>query len=167
MVRTRVGFGCDTHRLIPVNAGSRIVICGVAIDTSFTLDAHSDGDVGLHALVDSMLGSCALGDIGEHFPNSDSQWKEKDSRYFVAYALDLIKKSGGQISNVDITVVSQNVHLGALKMNMRIAVAEMLDLPTNDVSVKAKTAERMGALGRGEGIAAYATTLVQFMPHVI
>lgn len=158
---TRIGFGCDTHQAVSCGAHGSVMICGVKVDANYSVVAHSDGDVGLHALVDAMLGACAMGDIGEHFPPSDHKWKDKDSRVFVAYALDLVQKRDGVIINVDITVVSQYIRLGALKMNMRIAVAEMLGITIDNVSIKAKTAEHMGALGRGEGIAAYAVVSIE------
>jgi 2-C-methyl-D-erythritol 2,4-cyclodiphosphate synthase len=157
----RVGFGCDTHRLVALDHPNSVRICGVDVEAGYRVDAHSDGDVGLHALVDAMLGACGLGDIGEHFPPTDPQYRNQDSQYFVERALAMVKSRGGSIINTDITVVSQTIHLGSLKFAMRQNVAHILNLDVARVNIKAKTAERMGALGRGEGLGAYAVVSVR------
>lgn len=156
MIRTGTGF--DVHRLA---AGEELWLCGVQIEHDKGLSGHSDADVGLHAVVDAILGACALGDIGDHFPPSDPRWKGAPSERFIAHAVELAEKSGYEIGNVDLTLICEAPKIGPHRKAMRERLAELLGVGTSQVSVKATTTERLGFTGRGEGIAAQAVaTLV-------
>jgi len=155
----RTGMGFDVHRLIP---GKQITICGVSIPHDFTAEGHSDADVGLHALVDAILGSMGAGDIGSHFPPSCPQWKGMDSAHFVRHVIGIISERGGIIANVDITLMCEAPRIGPHRETMVKRVAELLEITPNRVSVKATTTERLGFAGRGEGIAAQALATVRF-----
>lgn len=153
-----IGFGYDVHRLAE---GESLVLCGVQIPSATGTVAHSDGDVILHALVDALLGAVALGDIGEHFPDTDPQWEGAASSVFVEYAAKLVRDQGFQIINVDITLVLESPKILQYKQQMREAVAHMTDLPVNRVNVKATTSEKIGFAGRGEGVQAWCICEVQ------
>jgi len=156
MIRTGTGF--DVHRLA---AGEELWLCGVRIEHDQGLAGHSDADVGLHAVVDAILGACAQGDIGQHFPPSDSQWKGAPSGRFVAHAVELAAGAGFRIGNVDLTLICEAPRIGPHREAMRRNLAALLGVDTAQVSVKATTTERLGFTGRGEGIAAQAVaTLV-------
>jgi 2-C-methyl-D-erythritol 4-phosphate cytidylyltransferase/2-C-methyl-D-erythritol 2,4-cyclodiphosphate synthase len=155
----RTGMGFDVHRLVP---GTEIFLCGVAIPHDRKLDGHSDADVGLHALVDAILGAMSAGDIGKHFPPSDPQWKGKDSAHFVRHAVRMVSERGGFISHVDITMMCENPRIGPHRDAMVKRVAELLEMPIDRVSVKATTTERLGFTGREEGIAAQAVATLRF-----
>ena len=154
----RIGNGFDVHRLVE---GRRCVICGVDIPHSRGLLGHSDADVALHALADALLGAAALGDIGKHFPDTDPEWKGADSRMLLRQVARLVAAEGLRPVNVDITILAQEPkmapHIGQIREN----VASDLMLPLNCVSVKATTTERLGFTGRGEGIAAQASALLE------
>ncbi len=159
---TRVGTGFDAHRFKePTNANPHVMLCGIAIPYTMTLEAHSDGDVALHALVDALLGTVGAGDIGQHFPPSDPQWKDADSRQFVAYACQLITQAGGRIVNVDITLIGEAPRIGPYRDAMREKVASILAIAANRVNIKATTTEKMGFTGRKEGIAAQAIASIE------
>lgn len=147
-----VGFGFDVHRL---EEGRRLVLGGVEIPSPHGTVAHSDGDVVLHALVDALLGALALGDIGEHFPDTDPEWKGAASSQFVDHAVKLVRKQGCEIVNVDCTLVLESPKILPYKQAMRERIAEMCGLALNRVSVKATTSERMGYVGRREGVHAF------------
>lgn len=153
----RTGMGFDVHRLV---AGQELWLCGVKIDHSKGLSGHSDADVAIHALVDALLGAIAAGDIGDHFPPSDPQWKGASSDRFLAHAAKLVTQSGHAIGHVDVTIICEAPKIGPHKAAMRARLAEILHLPLECVSVKATTTERLGTTGRGEGIAAQAVATV-------
>ncbi len=155
----RTGMGFDVHRLIP---GDNIIICGVTIPHSFKAEGHSDADVGLHALVDAILGAMGAGDIGSHFPPSDMQWKGKDSGHFVKHVVGMVSERGGLIAHVDITMMCEAPKIGPHREAMTQRVAELLEISPTRVSIKATTTERLGFTGRGEGIAAQAIATLRF-----
>jgi 2-C-methyl-D-erythritol 2,4-cyclodiphosphate synthase len=153
----RVGTGVDFHAFGP---GGALVLGGVTIPHPRGVVAHSDGDVLLHALVDAMLGAVALGDIGEHFPDTDPQWRGAASARFVAAALELLARRGWSVGNVDLTLIAQQPRIAPWREPVRQSVARMLGLAADAVNLKATTTEHLGFLGRGEGIGAMATVLV-------
>ena len=156
MIRTGTGF--DVHRLAE---GEELWLCGVRIEHDRGLAGHSDADVGLHAVVDAILGACALGDIGQHFPPSDPRWKDAASGRFVAHAVALAADAGYTIGNVDLTLICEAPKIGPHREAMRTKLAALLGVDPGQVSIKATTTERLGFTGRGEGIAAQAAaTLV-------
>jgi 2-C-methyl-D-erythritol 2,4-cyclodiphosphate synthase len=155
---TRVGFGFDVHPLI---AGRPLVLGGVEIPSDRGLGGHSDADVLTHAVSDALLGALALGDLGQHFPDSDPQYRGISSLRLLAAVAERVRSHGGRIVNVDATVVAEGPPLADRLVAMRARLAETLDLPVDRVSVKAKRAEQLGALGRHEGIAAMAVALVE------
>jgi 2-C-methyl-D-erythritol 4-phosphate cytidylyltransferase/2-C-methyl-D-erythritol 2,4-cyclodiphosphate synthase len=150
----RSGSGFDVHRFCP---GDQVRLCGVDVPHDFALAGHSDADVGLHALVDAILGALAAGDIGEHFPPSDPRWRGADSALFAAHARDLAAARGGRIVNVDVTLICERPKIGPHRLAMTARLAALLGIEPDRVSVKATTTERLGFTGRGEGIAAQAT----------
>jgi len=154
----RIGQGYDVHTLVE---GRRLVIGGVDIPHDKGLMGHSDADVLTHAIVDALLGSLALGDIGIHFPDTDPRWKGADSQVFLRHAVDSLAARGASIVNIDTTIIAQEPKLAPHIERMRQALAESLAIAQDCVSIKATTPERMGAFGRGEGIAAHAVTLVR------
>lgn len=156
----RVGTGFDVHRLIE-NPDRPLMICGVEIPETLALEGHSDADVGLHALVDAILGAMGEGDIGEHFPPSDAQWAHADSRLFVAHCLELLQLRGGRLHHIDVTIIAERPRLKAYKTAMREVLAELCALPLASVNIKATTTEGLGFTGRVEGIAAQAVVSVQ------
>jgi len=154
----RVGHGFDAHRLVD---GRPFVLGGVRIEYEKGPLGHSDADVLLHAISDALLGACALGDLGAHFPDSDPQWKGADSSRLLAACHELAVRHGWTIANVDATVVVQQPRLSPYVPMMRDAIADVLGLDVARISVKAKTSEGMGYTGDGTGIAAYAVVLVE------
>ncbi|MDR3449286.1 MAG: bifunctional 2-C-methyl-D-erythritol 4-phosphate cytidylyltransferase/2-C-methyl-D-erythritol 2,4-cyclodiphosphate synthase [Alphaproteobacteria bacterium] len=155
----RTGMGFDVHRLIP---GTEIMICGIAVPHTARAEGHSDADVGLHALVDAILGAMSAGDIGTHFPPSDPQWKGKDSAHFVRHVVGMLGERGGIIANADITLMCEAPRIGPHREAMVKRVASLLEIAPDRVSVKATTTERLGFTGREEGIAAHAIATVRF-----
>ncbi len=153
MPQYRTGMGYDVHRLV---AGEELWLCGIKIEHDMGLLGHSDADVALHALTDAILGSAALGDIGDHFPPSDPQWRGASSDRFLAHATKLVAAKGYAICNVDVTIICEAPRIGPHRAQMRQRVSEILQIPLDAVSVKATTTERLGYTGRGEGIAAQA-----------
>ena len=155
---SRTGFGFDVHRLA---VGEELWLCGVKIEHSHGLSGHSDADVALHALTDAVLGAAAAGDIGDHFPPSDPQWRGASSDRFLAHAVALAAEAGYGVAHVDVTIVCEAPRIGPHKAAMRARLAVILKIDVSAVSVKATTTERLGFTGRGEGIAAQAVaTLV-------
>ena len=154
---TRVGHGYDVHRM---RAGDGIVVGGVWIPCAFEVEAHSDGDVAIHALCDALLGAAGLGDIGRHFPDHDPRWRGADSRVFLRQVLELLGREGWRVGNVDITVVAQQPKLAEHIDRMRTTLAEDLQIEAGQVNVKATTTEKLGPVGRLEGIAAHAVALI-------
>jgi 2-C-methyl-D-erythritol 4-phosphate cytidylyltransferase / 2-C-methyl-D-erythritol 2,4-cyclodiphosphate synthase len=149
----RTGLGFDVHALA---AGEELWLCGVRIPHERGLKGHSDADVALHALTDAILGALAAGDIGDHFPPSDPQWRGAASGAFVEHAAALVAAAGGRIEHVDLTIICEAPRVGPHRQAMRETVARLLRLPPGRVSIKATTTERLGFTGRGEGIAAQA-----------
>lgn len=154
----RTGTGFDVHAF---GAGDHVMICGVRVPHSKGFLAHSDGDVGLHALVDAILGALADGDIGSHFPPSDPQWKGASSDRFLKYAVDRLTVRGGRIANLEVTLVCERPKIGPLRDQMRARIAEIAGLDVSRVAVKATTSERLGFTGREEGIAAAASATIR------
>lgn len=154
---TCVGQGFDAHRFGP---GDGVWLCGVKIAHDLTLVGHSDADAGLHALTDAILGAIGCGDIGDHFPPSDPQWKGASSDRFLLHAVKLAEDRGGRLVNVDVTLVCEQPRIKPHREAMRARLAELLALPLERVSVKATTTEGMGFTGRSEGLAAQAIATV-------
>ncbi|MEX0732069.1 MAG: 2-C-methyl-D-erythritol 2,4-cyclodiphosphate synthase [Aquisalimonadaceae bacterium] len=154
----RIGQGFDAHRF---KAGGRLVLGGVEIPHDRGLEAHSDGDALLHALCDALLGAIAAGDIGQHFPDTDPAWQGADSRQLLRAVLKLVRGAGYTVVNVDATVIAQTPKLAPWIPAMRETIGADLGLDTGAVSVKATTTERMGFVGREEGLAATAMVLLQ------
>ena len=154
----RMGSGYDVHAF---GEGDHLMICGVRVPHSRGFLAHSDGDVGLHALVDAILGALADGDIGSHFPPSDPQWKGAASDKFLQYAVDRVALRGGRIAHLDVTLVCERPKIGPYRDAMRGRIAEITGLSLSRVAVKATTSERLGFTGREEGIAAIASATIR------
>jgi len=154
---TRVGIGYDSHRF---SAGRPLRLGGVTIPHTHGLAGHSDGDVVLHAVVDALLGAVAAGDIGTFFPDDDPQWKGADSTRFLKKVLDTLQQDHYAVRQVDVTVIAERPKLAERIAAMRAATAKALNVDVAAVSIKAKTNEGMGWLGRGEGIAAVAVATV-------
>ena len=156
----RIGYGYDVHAFGP---GELIVLGGVKIPHTHSLVAHSDGDVVIHSLVDAILGALCLGDIGAHFPDAEESNKDLDSRIFLRYAADLISSNEYVLGNADITVITEAPNLAPHKVSIRECLALDLSANLDQVNVKATTAERLGFIGRGEGIACH--TMVILAPR--
>ena len=148
---TRVGQGVDAHRFGP---GDGCWLCGVLVPHDHGLIGHSDADAGLHALTDAILGAIGEGDIGDHFPPTDPQWKGAASDKFLLHAVELVRSRGGRVLNADVTLICERPKVKPHRAAMRQRLAELLDLPLDRVSVKATTMEEMGFTGRQEGLAA-------------
>lgn len=157
----RIGSGFDVHRFGP---GDHVVLGGVRIAHSAGLVAHSDGDVVLHALADALLGAIAAGDIGQHFPDSDPAWRGADSRGLLRAVRELVGARGWRVVNCDVTVIAEAPRVGPHRDAMRANIAADLGVDPGAVSVKATTTEGLGFTGRGEGIAAQATVLLEPAP---
>ena len=155
---TRSGIGFDVHRFAD---GDHVVLCGVKIAHTHSLEGHSDADVALHALTDALLGAVGEDDIGHFFPPSDEQWRGVASDQFVSHAVKLIDSKGGRIVNVDITMMCEAPRVGPYRLLMRERVATILKISPSRVNVKATTTEKLGFTGRGEGIAAQAIANVE------
>ncbi len=149
----RSGLGWDVHRIA---AGRDLILGGVTIPCEFGLVGHSDADVLAHAITDAILGAAALGDIGMHFPDTDPQWNGADSAKFLAHAAALVRQSGYRIANVDTTVILERPKLKDHRMAIRESLARTLDLDLDRISVKFKTAERVGPVGTGQSAEAQA-----------
>ena len=155
----RAGIGFDSHRL---EAGRRLVLGGVEIEESEAgLAGHSDADVLTHAVVDALLGAAGLGDIGQHFPDTDERWKDADSLDLLRAVCEMLRAGGHEISNIDATVACEAPQLAPFRDRMRMGLAEAAGVEASAVNVKFTTGERMGFVGRGEGIAALAVAAVR------
>lgn len=154
----RIGQGFDVHAFTD---GDFVTLAGVKIPHTRGILAHSDGDVLLHAVCDALLGAAALGDIGMHFPDSDERWKGADSRAFVRHVCALLKERGYQVVNIDATVIAEAPRLGKHRESMRANLAADLQLDLDRVNVKATTTEKLGFIGRSEGIACQAIALIE------
>lgn len=153
----RIGHGYDVHCF---GEGDYITLGGVRIPHKFGLVAHSDGDVLLHALSDALLGACALGDIGKHFPDTDPQFKGADSRALLRHVLSLVEAKGWKVENVDTTIIAQAPKMAPHIQSMRETIAADLKVDLDQVNVKATTTEKLGFTGREEGIAVHAVALL-------
>jgi 2-C-methyl-D-erythritol 4-phosphate cytidylyltransferase / 2-C-methyl-D-erythritol 2,4-cyclodiphosphate synthase len=155
----RTGNGYDVHQLEP---GDGVTLCGVRMAHHLRLKGHSDADVALHALTDALLATCGAGDIGDHFPPSDPQWKGAASHIFVEHAAKIVRDHGGTIMNADISIIAEAPKIGPHRQAMRKSLADMLGIDLERCSVKATTNEKIGFIGREEGIAAIATATVVY-----
>ncbi len=153
----RIGHGFDVHRTAP---SLPLILGGVNIDVDFGLIAHSDGDVVLHAICDALLGAAALGDIGQHFPDSDPQFSGIDSRMLLRHVVELVFSKGYLVNNIDVTIVAQKPKLAACIPTMVQNIAVDLNVQPEQVNVKATTTESLGYTGRSEGIACHAVILI-------
>lgn len=149
----RAGTGFDVHRLV---SDEELWLCGIQIPHDKGLAGHSDADVAMHALTDAILGAMAIGDIGDHFPPSDAQWRGASSDRFLSHAVKLARQRGYELSNADVTIICESPKIGPHKENMRARLAEIMGVDVSQISVKATTTETLGFTGRGEGIAAQA-----------
>ncbi len=157
MTGIRIGHGFDVHAF---GDGDHLMLGGVRIAFDRGVIAHSDGDVAIHAVCDALLGALALGDIGRHFPPSDPQWKNEDSRRFLRHCNGLMRERGWMVGNADITVICERPKIALHVDAMRDVIAGELGTDIDAISVKATTTERLGFTGRGEGIAAHAVCLI-------
>ncbi|MAY61378.1 MAG: bifunctional 2-C-methyl-D-erythritol 4-phosphate cytidylyltransferase/2-C-methyl-D-erythritol 2,4-cyclodiphosphate synthase [Rhizobiales bacterium] len=155
----RTGNGYDVHRLVE---GDGVWLCGIKIDHDKRLDGHSDADVALHALTDALLATCGAGDIGDHFPPSDPQWKGASSSIFLRKAVDIVAEHGGTVLNADVSLIAEAPKIGPHRQAMRESLARIIGITVDRCSVKATTNEKLGFVGRDEGIAAIATASVYY-----
>ena len=154
----RIGQGYDVH---PFRQGRRLILGGVSLEGEIGLAGHSDGDVLTHAVIDALLGAAALGDIGGHFPSSDERWRDADSIEMLKQVVKLIAQAGFRAVNVDVTVIAERPRIAPHVVALRQNLAMALGVESARVSVKATTTDGLGALGRGEGIAAMAVVLLE------
>ncbi len=154
----RIGIGYDIHRLV---TGRPLVLGGVEFPGPVGLLGHSDGDAVLHAVADAILGAAALGDIGEHFPDTCEQWRGADSAQILSAVVKMAAERSLKVRNVDVNVIAQTPRLGDAKADMQRRIAQVLGVPPGCVSVKARTAEGLGPVGRGEAIEAQAVALLE------
>ena len=153
----RIGHGFDVHAFGP---GDHLVLGGVRVDHDRGLRAHSDGDVVVHALCDALLGAIAAGDIGQHFPDTDERWRGADSRELLRSVMDKVSSAGFGVANADLTVVAERPRLAGHLPAMAANLAADLQIAVGQINLKATTSEGLGAIGRGEGIAAHAVVLL-------
>ncbi|TCM57359.1 2-C-methyl-D-erythritol 2,4-cyclodiphosphate synthase [Rhizobium sp. PP-F2F-G48] len=158
-IDVRTGNGYDVHQLVP---GDGVTLCGIFMHHDQSLLGHSDADVALHALTDALLATCGAGDIGDHFPPSDDRWKGAASRIFLEHAAEIVRRHGGVVMNADISLIAEAPKIGPHRDAMRQALSQMLGISLDRCSVKATTNEKIGFVGRREGIAAIATATVSF-----
>jgi 2-C-methyl-D-erythritol 2,4-cyclodiphosphate synthase len=158
MGRLRVGQGFDVHRF---GGAGPLVLCGVRLEDESGLVGHSDADVALHAVCDALFGAAGAGDIGEHFPDHEEQWRDVSSTVFVDHAVKIVKRAGFRPVNCDLTIVGERPRVAAHRSAMRASLAELLDLELGRISVKATTTDGLGFIGRAEGLAAMAIVLVE------
>ena len=150
----RIGHGFDVHQL---QEGFKLIIGGIQVDSAKGSVGHSDGDVLIHSIVDAILGALAMGDLGTFFPSSDNKWKGCDSSVFLLEALSMIKNNNFIIQNIDSTIILQSPAINSYIGNIRKNLAELMNIKINQISVKATTTDRLGLIGRGEGIGAFAS----------
>jgi 2-C-methyl-D-erythritol 2,4-cyclodiphosphate synthase len=153
----RIGFGFDTHKLV---AGKKLMIGGVHIPHNFGCDGHSDADVLIHAICDALLGASNMRDIGYHFPDTDIQYKDKESSFFLKEVCKMIANKGWKIENIDSTIIIQHPKLSPYILSMQKLLSPILQIDTDCITIKAKTSENLGFIGRQEGISAYAIVLL-------
>lgn len=153
----KIGFGFDVHSLVE---GRKLILGGLEIPSDKGLEGHSDADVLLHAISDALLGALALGDIGQHFPNTDSRWKNVDSSIILKHCYELVKSKGYSISNIDSMLALESPKLSPFIEQIRNNIAKFLEVTPSQISVKATTTEKLGFVGRAEGAVAMATVLL-------
>ena len=153
----RVGTGFDVHAF---KNGNKIHLCGVEIPFNKSLAGHSDADVALHALTDAILGALALGDIGLHFPDSDNKWKNADSAIFLNWSLEQAKRMNLKLSNIDLTIICEKPKINRYREQLLINLCKICSLEYEKINVKATTTERLGFMGRGEGMASICSVLL-------
>lgn len=158
MKEQRVGFGYDAHRF---GGPGPVILCGVSIDHPIGVVATSDGDVGVHALIDAVLGSAAAGDVGTHFPSSDPRWENADSVEMLRTAVRLVFDRGFDIINADVTIIAESLKVAPHRDAMREALTSALRIPPASISVKATSTDGLGFIGADEGLAAYAVVTIQ------
>ena len=154
----RIGQGLDVHAFCD---GDFVMLGGVRIPHERGISAHSDGDVALHALCDALLGALALGDIGQHFPPSDEQWKDAAGADLLSRVVEMVWDRGWQVGNIDLTIICEAPRIGPHVKAMQAVISEILQAEAEQVSVKATTTEELGYTGRGEGISAHAVVLME------
>ena len=154
----RIGSGFDIHRLVP---GRKLVLGGVTIPFEKGLLGHSDADVLTHAICDALLGAAALGDIGQHFPDTDDRYKDIDSLKLLSYTMSMIEQKGYRVGNIDATIFAEAPKVGPHRDDMRITIANTIHVEKSKINIKATTLEGLGAIGRGEGIGAMCTALLE------
>lgn len=159
----RVGIGYDIHRLIEFDnqEDKGLILAGIAIPFTKKCVAHSDGDVAIHALIDAMLGAAALGDIGQHFPDTDPKYKNCNSLILLQQVNELLQLNQYRIENIDITIILEKPKLAPYILQMRESLANTLNISINQISIKAKTNEQLDAVGRGEAVAAHAAIIIK------
>ncbi|MDC0073483.1 bifunctional 2-C-methyl-D-erythritol 4-phosphate cytidylyltransferase/2-C-methyl-D-erythritol 2,4-cyclodiphosphate synthase [Alphaproteobacteria bacterium] len=155
----RIGAGIDIHKF---GAGKNFLLCGVKIIYKKKLIGHSDADVGIHAITDSILGAIGESDIGEHFPNTDNKWKNINSLIFLTHAIKLMNYKGGSIENLDLTIICEEPKVSKYKNKMKKKLSELMNISENQMNIKATTTEKLGFLGRNEGIAVQANILIRY-----
>ncbi len=157
MNKFRIGLGYDVHRLV---SGRRLILGGVEIPFDLGLDGHSDADVVSHAIIDALLGAASLGDIGSHFPDDDPAYKDADSIKLLEQTRAIVEGNGFSVGNIDVTIIAEEPKLAPYILKMKRKIAEAARISPDDLSIKATTNEKMGAIGRGEGIAAFSVALL-------
>jgi len=161
MTTIRVGQGFDVHRFAAPEEGRLLMLMGCVVPHDRGLAGHSDADVMLHALMDALLGAAGLGDIGQHFPDTDAAYKGVDSAVLLTRVMGDLAERGWQVVNVDLCLIGERPKIGPHRQQMRERVAQLLGIPPDAVNVKATTTEKLGFTGRGEGLAAQAVVLIQ------
>lgn len=156
-MKLRIGNGVDVHSL---QLGEDLIIGGVKIDSQYGIKGHSDGDLIIHALVDSILGALSMGDIGEYFPSTDEKWKNANSEIFLNFAIEKMYSLDYKINNIDITILLQSPPIQSYNKKIRANLSSLCNIELNQISLKATTTDKLGFLGRSEGIATFITTLL-------
>ncbi|AJC48789.1 2-C-methyl-D-erythritol 2,4-cyclodiphosphate synthase [Allofrancisella guangzhouensis] len=157
----RIGHGYDVHKF--TDQKQNIIIGGVEIPFHLGLEAHSDGDVLIHALCDAILGALGLGDIGKHFPDTDNKYKNTDSKFFLSEIKKMLDAKNYQIGNIDCTIIAQTPKMLPYIEKMKICLAQILSIETNQLNIKATTTEKLGFIGRKEGIATHVVCLIHYL----
>lgn len=160
MQSIRTGIGYDVHKLV---LGSEIILGGIRIPCEFAVEAHSDGDVLCHGIMDAMLGAAGLGDIGEHFPDTDTKFKGASSMELLKDVNDKLKNEGMMVANIDATIILEKPKISEMKVKMKENIANVLEIDMGRVNIKATTTEKLGSIGRSEGIASQAVVTLEKM----
>ena len=153
----RIGQGLDFHKLVKEET---FVIGGVTIPNDKGILGHSDGDLVIHSIVDALLGALAMGDIGSYFPSNDKKWKDMDSKYFLKHVMGLVNKKNYNISNLDCTIILQKPHINQFIDKIRLNLSNLLDISIDNISIKATTTDKLGFIGKGEGVGCIAICLL-------